>query len=434
MIIKKSNKRKKLQNNKQPNACESNKNTDQFLLNKIRFVISLITLVFVISTATVAFLYAKGFRISHESGKIIPSGLLVLKSVPDGAQIIIDGELKTATNATISLESKAYDVIVRKEGYFDWNKRLTIKEQEVTEATAYLFKTAPSLSAITFTGISKVFPSRDLTKIAYIIPPSSSPSQNKQTAGIWVMEMLNLPLGLSREPKRITDGNLENAIIEWSPDQSQVLVKLSSSAFLLDTNTFTPQEKRINIQPTINELYANWEKVKKDKNNSQLVKLPEEVKSILSKKSRDFIFSPDEKMVMYIASGSATIPNDLLKKLPGSSTQTETRELSDSKVYVYDLVEDKNFLIDDGSAETDLGTLPNAKRRLSWFPTSRHIVIADINNISIIDYDGTNKQSVYSGAYTAPHAYPSVSTDRLIILTNLGASGSLPNLYSLSLR
>lgn len=403
-------------------------------MNYVRATILIFSMIVVFVYTTLLFFYAKGFRIDTEKGKITPSGLLVLKSVPDGAQIIINGELRSATNATISLVSDAYDVTIRKEGYLDWNKRLTVKEKEVTEATAYLFKTAPSLSAITFTGVSKVFPSKDLTKIAYIIPPSSPPSQNKQIAGIWIMEMVNLPLGLSREPRKIADGSFENAIIEWSPDHSQILVKLGSSAFLLDTSTFIPQEKRINIQPKLDEIYQSWDKIKKAKNESQLNKLHDEVKSILSKKTRDFVFSPDEKMVMYIASGSATIPSDLLKKLPGSSTQTESRQLSNGKVYVYDLVEDKNFLIDNGGDDTDLGSSPHAKRRLSWFPTSRHIVIADTNNVFISDYDSTNKKSVYSGVYTAPHAYPSVSTDRLIILTNLGASDSLPNLYSLSLR
>lgn len=384
--------------------------------------------------ATGIFLYAKGLRISNENGKITPSGLLVLKSVPDGAQIIVNGELKTATNATIPLTNGSYDVILKKDGYFDWNKRLNIKEEEVTEATAFLFKTAPSLSALTFTGISKIIPNKDLTKIAYIIPVNTPPNQNSQMSGLWVMEMANLPLGFSREPKRLTDGNLEGATIEWSPDQSQILVKLATSAFLLDTNTYTPQEKRVNIQTTISDIYTTWSETKNAKNESQLSKLPEEVRSILSKKTKDFVFSPDEEMVMYIASGSATIPSDLITKLPGSSTQSEERELSDSKIYIYDLTEDKNFLIDDGGVNADIGSLPTSQKRLSWFPTSRHVVIADINSVSIVDYDGTNKKSVYSGVYTSPHAYPSVSTDRLMILTNLGASSSLPNLYSLSLR
>ena len=51
-----------------------------------------------------------------------------------------------------------------------------------------------------------------------------------------------------------------------------------------------------------------------------------------------------------------------------------------------------------------------------------------------MDYDGTNRQEVYAGSYVAPHAYPALTTDRIIILTNLGANTSPPNLYSLSLK
>jgi hypothetical protein len=51
-----------------------------------------------------------------------------------------------------------------------------------------------------------------------------------------------------------------------------------------------------------------------------------------------------------------------------------------------------------------------------------------------MDYDGTNRQEVYSGSYIAPHAFPTVNKERLLILTNLGADSVLPNLYSLSLK
>jgi PEGA domain len=403
-------------------------------MNVIRVVIIFITLVIVFAIATTVFLYAKGFRFNKEDGTVSPHGLMVLKSVPDGAQIFVNGVLKTATNATISLEESVYDITIKKEGFKDWNKRMALKNEEVTEATAYLFTSAPSLSALTFAGISAVVPNDELTKLAYIVPLGTPPNNNEELAGLWVIETLNLPLGFSREPRRITDGNLVGAEIEWSPDGRQLLLTTKTGLYLLETTAFTPQERRVNIQTTKEVLFAQWADLAEKQKLDSLTKLPEELQSILNRKTSQLVFSPDENMVIYTASGSATIPPDLIPDLPGSSSQPEQRELEDKKTYLYDIKEDKNFLIDNAESALSLGEDKNAPRRLSWFPTSRHLVLAEEQSVTILDYDGTNRQAVYKGSYVAPHAYPAVSSDRLTILTNLGATGTLPNLYSLSIR
>jgi hypothetical protein len=51
-----------------------------------------------------------------------------------------------------------------------------------------------------------------------------------------------------------------------------------------------------------------------------------------------------------------------------------------------------------------------------------------------MDYDATNKQVVFTGNYQYPHAYPSGSTSRAIILTNFGSTTSPLNLYWLGLK
>jgi hypothetical protein len=71
---------------------------------------------------------------------------------------------------------------------------------------------------------------------------------------------------------------------------------------------------------------------------------------------------------------------------------------------------------------------------LSWFPNSKNLILAEEGKVTIMDYDGTNRQVVYSGNYVSPYAFPFVNTGKIIILTNLGANSSLPNLYSLSLK
>jgi len=403
---------------------------------KVRIIVFLITIVVVGTVLYVASLYARGYRFNPQTLKFIPNGLLIIKSVPDGAQLFINGEFKTATNTTLPLPPGTYDIRVEKEGFWTWSKRMTIEKEIVTEATAHLFKIAPSLSAITFSGTLNPTPSRDFTKIAYVVPAGVNGFENQNNPRLWVVEMLNLPLGFSREPKGITDGDLADASWIWSPDGREILLTTPQGGFLLNSGTFTPQSERINVISKKEAILTSWNEELKKRREAQIAKLPDELEDILRRKTSSFVLSPDEDMVLYTASASATIPTNIVKQLPGASTQKQERNLKVGGSYVYDIKEDRNFLIveDSNDLTIDGGTQSQAKRRLGWFSTSRHLVLAENDKITILDYDGTNRQTVYAGVYFSPNAFSTLSIDRLLILTNLGAYTATPNLYSLGLK
>ncbi len=381
-------------------------------MTKIRVLIFLLTIVVVGSLGTIISLYAKGYRFDVKTFRFEPNGLLVIKSDPDGAQVFINTELKTATNATVPLPPDTYDVEIRKEGYLSWKKRLVIEKEIVTEANASLFKAVPSLSAVTFSGNINPVPTNDLTKIAYAVPKT----------GLWVIETVNLPLGFAKDPRQITDGDLTGAFWEWSPNGREILLITKTGIFLLDAGHFTPQNQRVNITSGKTEILAEWEKERKIKLAAQIRGLPEELVDILERKTDLITFSPDKTKILYTASSSAELSDNLIKPLPGASTQKQERQIKAGKAYVYDIKEDRNFSISNSAAT------------LRWFPTSQHLVLAEDGKITIMDYDGTNRQEVYSGSYIAPHAFPTVNKERLLILTNLGADSVLSNLYSLSLK
>lgn len=403
---------------------------------KVRILVFLITIIVVGSALYVASLYARGYRFDFQTLKFTPNGLLIIKSVPDGAQIFIDGEFKTATNATIPLPPETYDIRVEKEGYRSWTKRLTIEKEIVTEATAHLFKIAPSLSAVTFSGTLNTTPSRDFTKISYVVPIDGKEVDNQNTAGLWVIEMLNLPLGFSRDPKRITDGDLKNASWIWSPDGREIMLTTAQGVYLLNSGLYTPQNQRVNILTQKEKILASWNEELTKRKEAQISKLPDELEDILRRKTSSFMLSPDEEMILYTASASASIPANIIKQLPGASTQKQERNLKNGRTYVYDIKEDRNFLIIEDSSDLtiDGGTQSQVKKRLCWFPTSRHLILSENDKISILDYDGTNRQTVYEGVYLSPNAFSTLSIDRLLILTNLGADSTTPNLYSLGLK
>ncbi len=388
-------------------------------------------------------LYARGYRFNLTSRNIEPNGHLVIKSVPDGAEVFIDGELESATNANLRLSPQTYDVEVRKEGYHTWSKRITIEKEEVTEYTAHLFRAAPSLSAITFAGSINPTPSNDFTKIAYIVPPSEGTNVNATdlNSGLWVMETTNLPIGFSREPRRITDGDLTNATFEWSPNGREILLTTRTGTFLLNSGEFTPQAQRINIISRLEEIKEEWELQENARIESLMLSLPQELSELLSSKVEKVIFSPDEEMVLYSVKEAATLRDRYKDPIPGSSSQQQERQLQQNGVYVYDIEEDRNYKIADINTddleECALNTPAiqlSCSSTIAWFPTARHLVVSEPNKIRIIEYDGTNDVQVYAGSYVAPFAFPIANIDRLIALTNLGSDSTTANLYSVGIK
>jgi len=356
--------------------------------------------------------YARGYRFDKETLRFRPNGLLVIKSDPTGAQVFINGDLKTATDTTLSLLPGVYDISVRKDGSLPWSKRLTIEKEVVTLAYVALFRVAPSLTAVTFEGALNPVSSSDYSKIAYAVPGS----------GLFLIETADLPLGFSRDPRRLTDGDLTQASWEFSPDGRQIMLTGQFGVFLLDSGSFTPQNARVNISSRKEAVLGEWETLKKNKLSAQLKNLPEELADMLQRKASAVTFSPDDTKILYTASSSASLKENLIKAPPGSSTQKQERNIEAGKTYVYDIKEDRNFRVADEGVS------------VRWFPTSKHLVLAEAGQVVIVDCDGTNRQPVYSGSYIAPHAYPYLNSSKILILTNLGAGASIPNLYSLGLK
>lgn len=390
-------------------------------MTKTRIILTLTTITIVSVFLVIIGYFAKGYWFDIKTFKFTPRGILVLESEPTAAEIYIDGDLKTATDATIRLSPGTYDVSVQKEGYISWEKRLTIEREAVTEAQVSLFKSAPSLTAITFSGVVSPVETEDQSKIAYAVPLSKDNGIDK--AGLWVMETINFPLGFSKDPKRITDGDLTGASWEWSPDNEEVLLTTKTGVFLLSASEYTPQAQRINVSSKKTEILSEWKEEKQRKLEAKTKSLPIELQDILLNKTLSVVFSPDDHKIMYTASASAQIPDNLIKPIPGASTQEQERNIKSGKTYIYDIKEDRNFLIESH---------PKSKK-VSWFATSNHVLISEEGKVYIKDHDGTNKIAVYEGAYNAPDAFPTLNKDRILVLTNLG-SISTPNLYSISLN
>jgi len=209
---------------------------------------------------------------------------------------------------------------------------------------------------------------------------------------------------------------------------------------LLDSDRLNPATDLIDVTDNLVGIKQRWQQEEKIRQDAQLSKLPPKLLETIDSRVADIQFSPDETKILYTATASASIPQGIISPLLASSTQPESRNLEPGKVYVYDLKEDRNFVVME-NGECKIENIINSQLSirnlqgctLRWFPTSKHIFLVQKDKISIIEYDGTNLVDVYSGPFENSFAFPFPAGNRLLVLTSIGKD-TPPNLYAISLR
>lgn len=391
-----------------------------------RFIPLLILFVIFLITAAVV-LYGKGYRIGLQTGKVElkGTGLLVAKSVPDGAQVFINGHLTTATNNTLNLSPGTYDVRIYKDGYSEWKKKIIVQAEVVSQADALLVPAAPKLENITDLGVSGPVADPSLTKIAFNVA-----SQSAKKNGVYVIDMTVRPiLTLQNALTQIADDSndlFSTAKLSWSPDGKQLLAtvsgELSPTTYLLDSGNLNtaPQD----VSETLSGVAANWTKLNQNNDKAMINSQPKAVRSLITSNFKNISWAPDETKLIYQASKSATLPAVIKPRLVGVNSTPEQRNIEEDSYYVYDIKEDRNYKLDSGFF----------KDAYVWFPDSKHITFIKDKKVHLIDFDGLNDTIVYAGPFVDGYVFPWPDATKIVILTDLGNSSVRPNLYTISLK
>jgi hypothetical protein len=187
--------------------------------------------------------------------------------------------------------------------------------------------------------------------------------------------------------------------------------------------------------------------MRRAKDKEKLLSLKGEAMNIATSSMNILSFSPDETKILYEASQSMTIPIIINPPLIGTNPTEEIRAIKLGNVYIYDVKEDRNYLIDDKtktispshnlpiSQSTYPPISPSSPSPIQWLPTSRHLVITGKDKVEVMDYDGTNRKVVYAGPFWDGFVAPWSNAGRIVILTNLNPSASaIGNLYAVNIR
>ena len=377
-----------------------------------------------------AIMYAKGYRIDFSgknNGRIIEgTGLLVTTSHPDGARVLINGHLTTATNNTINLAPGEYNIQIEKDGYLSWNKRVNIRNGLVSEANALLFPAAPKLDAITTIGVKNLSIDPSKSILAYTVASSSA-----EKNGIYVLNMSSGPfnflgVGGTQIVNDVSD-SFSNADITFSPDGKDILAKTPNAYYLLSTtgNNTNPKD----VTSTLLTVQRDFDLQKADLVKKVNLSLPKALRPIASTYFSDMLPSPDAEKILYTASQSATLPLVLKNKVPSLNSTPDQRQIKQGSIYVYDIKEDKNYLIFDASSLKRGETAPS----YFWHPDSRHIIFAQDGKVKIEEYDAGNLKTVFDGPFLDSIVVPWPDGTGIAIVAHL--SSDIPyNLYRIVLQ
>ncbi len=394
----------------------------------MKFIYRLLLLFIFIFCLVAVIGYSRGYRIDFEKKTLSSTGILAVTSTPKAAKIYINGELKGVTDSNLTLSPGQYAVEIKKDGYTNWAKKITLKGELVLSLDALLFPLNPSLSPLTNLGVRK---SIALNQTDRILLFTDTGDETKD--GIYLFEggrRAFLPLSpmkrivLKKNLSAFTDFTSVNVYL--SPDLKQVIVESpkDKTAYLLSL-----EEENISvfdITTSKDTLLEAWKSEKEKEYIKILETFPKEVAKIASDSFHIIAFSPNETKLLYSPEKTVILPLVITPSLIGSNQTQDVRKLQKDRLYVYDKKEDRNLEISNFKFQIS--------NLIQWYSDSKHLVLNESNKISVIDYDGTNKQTIYSGPFD--NSFFSTTGDGgLIVLLNLNPeSNKFPDLYAVGIK
>lgn len=383
---------------------------------------------FIVFFTYIISLLARGYQFSLKNGLTLnPTGIISAVSRPKGASVYIDKKLITATDDTINLSPGEYNLKITKDGFFSWEKNIIIKKETVYQADIQLFSSVPNLKPITLTGAINPSINDDNSKIVYAVASASATKDN----GLYLLESSGLPISLIRNDSRQLSPNTNT--INWSeftytfsPNSRQILASNAKTKinYLLSLDTPVSYQKLTDITDELEDIKSEWQIQTSLIINTKIDRIPKEISSLMATQSAQYIqFSSDDNKILYLAQKDETIKPELISPPPTQSTQSQDRQVKAGNYYVYDLKDDTNFLI--GSKENI--------NQISWLANSNNIIFVQDKNLKVIDYDGSNKQTIFGENFDTNCVATWSDGSKIIILTKTHPTAE-KNLYAISIK
>ena len=373
--------------------------------------------------------YARGYRLDFKKKIVTSTGILAVSSSPPAARVYINGELKGVTDINLTLPPGKYDIEIKKDGFIPWSKSYSLKGEWVVSVEALLFPLNPSLSPLTNLGVVKAIPFDQTGRIIIF-----SQNDDEKKDGIYLFDPGKKTFSLLPPLKLIVlkkDLPLPDTVdfakcsTSFSPDYKQAIFDWDKIAYLLpiEENGTTPFE----VTASKDVVIQAWDEQKAKDTQKIIETFPREIAKIATSSFQIISFSPDETKMLYTTKSNLDLPTVINPPLIAANQAKEERHLQVDGLYVYDKREDKNF-----SLPQELAKQPTD---FFWYFDSKYFLfIENTKKISIVDYSGGNKQTVYSGPLENSFFVPTAE-GKIAILANLNPEiNKLPDLYLVGIK
>ncbi|MFZ2026799.1 MAG: PEGA domain-containing protein [Microgenomates group bacterium] len=380
--------------------------------------------------------YARGYRIDIQKGKVTSTGIIAISSTPQTAQVYVNGALSGVTDLHLTLPYGKYSIEVKKEGYTSWKRDVVLKGELVVTADATLFPLNASLTPLTTIGISQVV-SIDKTDKALLFVENENPEKD----GIYVFDQTKRTFSLFPPIKLLAsktlfpeDVHMKDVKVIFSPDFKQGIVQFKrgedSISYLLSLEEENTQ--LFEVTSSQESLENAWNEEKALETVRLLEIFPKQFAKIASDSFHIISLAPDKSKILYEAKQQITLPYVITPRLVAANQTPEERTLLMGKLYVYDRKEDRNYHIALTESSEEMMKVGDVV--LVWYPDSRHLVKHEGDKISIVEFDDTSKQIIYSGPHEGSF-FDVTSDGKLLILANLNPQfNKTPDIYAVGIK
>ena len=190
-------------------------------------------------------LYSLGYRIDIQHFKVVATGGIYVKAIPQGATIAIDSNLKNTTGLFSpsaffqNLLPGIHQIQITKDGYYDYQKNLPVQQNQVTKLEhVVLFKKDTVFTAIHNTVTS-----------FYLTPDGKNIlTATKETAG-WQLQMIALsnptPETSAAQTFLLPSQQTTISSVVWAQDSSRALVHLGSDYYVIQPFSSQPKATKL---------------------------------------------------------------------------------------------------------------------------------------------------------------------------------------------
>lgn len=177
-------------------------------------------------------LYSLGYRFDWQAGTIRKVGMIIIEAKSKEVRVYLNNKLvsKESPAKIKNLLPGEYQVRVENDGYLPWEKRLTVKSQEVSWASHIILVKKNPLEKIISENTAKYFNlSPNGETLAYI-------SEEKHKKGIWIKKIKNGFLSAGNDDKSNEKNIFPSEIDAFTRNNNLEYVNFTRIEFLDDEN------------------------------------------------------------------------------------------------------------------------------------------------------------------------------------------------------